>query len=64
MAWTLCTIFFLNLFIFSILQGSWTGYLSQEDLAEFGYRSERKVKLKNWIPSRYLATMGMLEAMV
>jgi hypothetical protein len=26
------------------LQGSWTGYLSQEDLAEFGYRSERKVK--------------------
>jgi hypothetical protein len=46
MAWTLCTILFFLFFIFSILQGSWTGYLSQEDLAEFGYRSERKVKSK------------------
>ncbi len=40
-----CVQFYLFYFLFfSILQGSWTGYLSQEDLAEFGYRSERKVK--------------------
>jgi len=40
------------LFVFPILWGRWVGDRPQDDLAKFGYRSERTLK-KIWIPALY-----------